>query len=167
MKKIIPLFAILLFVTACVPAEEMEEEMETEEMQDEEVLPEETEEDPAPTPEEDLDPTEPYLSWNLTSTDSLDYFPEISAYAGDETIKGWLFEVPVFGTEEMETLFAVSAEDMERLPPPFQDVTSYKIDEEILTMLADYDETNPATVRVTAIRSVWEAAPVMTISKVL
>lgn len=159
MGKIIFIFAISIFLTACGPtAEAPSTDTPT------------AEAPPAEAPSADpaaIDPTEEYLSWRLTSTDSLEYFPEISAYAGNEEIRGWLIEAPVFGTENFETRFRVIPEDAEKLPPPYQEILNYRIEAEMVERLGEYSENNPAKVRVVAVRSTWEAAPFMEIAEVL
>lgn len=149
MGKIIFIFAISIFLTACGPTAEAP-----------------STESP-PTDHSAIDPTEEYLSWKLISTDSLEYFPEISEYSGDENVRGWMVERQIFGTEKFENRFYVIEEDIEKLPPPYQGISEYRIDENVMDLLKRHNDQNPAKVRVIGIKSAWETAPFIKIAEVL
>lgn len=108
-----------------------------------------------------------HLNWELTTLDYLSHFPEISNYSGREEVRGWLVEIPVFGTGELKTHLRLKKDDLEKLPYPYNNITDYRIDETKMDLLKKYNEQNTAKMVVTEIQSGWESQPFLKIEKIL
>lgn len=150
MKKTILATIVVFAFIAC------ETQLEEEAHQVEETTP--TEEEFQLEEEEQI----PEFTWEKKDIGAEEYYPEISVYSSeDATLKGWIEEKEVFGTDEMQSMFRVADEDLNKLPETYKDEAFYEVDDETLEFLQGYDGDNPASVLVVEIRSSWEGAPQM------
>lgn len=88
-------------------------------------------------------------------------------YEGEATIKGWIVEFEYYNTPTK--FFKVSEESIKDLPESFHDpnfqeygleiIGDDSIEKEVWKSLEDYNEKNPAIIKVNSIKTKWEAVP--------
>lgn len=116
-------------------------------------------------------------SWTLKSGFPPTADPSSIQYEGSAEIRGWIVEEPIYVGEAVEQ-FKIHPDDAIKLPPSFQSKEVFQIknylpekgyipaEDEVFTQLREYSQSNPATVKISAVYKTSEGTPAIGLEEV-